>query len=783
MSISTLYLSASTNRFSQAAHISPASLLAFASSSLVALWHLSTGEDKGIHQTLQGHETLVTNVRFASEHLLVTADDKGFVICWRKIGDQWIRTIRTQAHLQSISSICIFGDCLVTGSSDATVKVWKIENEGDSGNIDQLVERQTILQGNRYPLALALSWLPQSRAMILAVSGTDKNVNIWLRSSDDSFVHSASLAGHEDWVRSLVFRSPLTEGQPLILASGSQDATIRLWNIEKYARDLSQQFTTSGELSDELLDTFEASLGDIGDAEEGGRQISLKRHILTIRGEESSIQQFSVTFDALLIGHEAGITSLAWRPAEKLDPTPTLLSTSIDSSVILWSPSTVLTRTEDESNTMWINRQRFGDVGGQRFGGFVGGVWKENGNEAFAWETWDEHGAISGHRGPVKGLAWSPGGEYLISTGLDQTTRIHAPISEKGIDGRNWHELVRPQVHGYDLLDAAFLTPLKFISIADEKTVRVFEAPKSFVDLAEALHITQFAGDEHRRPIAANVPPLGLSNRPVADLSWLSIPGCISDYSRRPFESELAGTTLWLEIEKVFGHGYELITLGISTSRHLIATACKATTPDHAVIRIYNAATFRPVGQPLPGHSLTITRIRFSPNDRYILSVSRDRTWRLFELQENNGKYIPVAADKSHGRIIWDCAWSMEGDVFATASRDKSVKIWQQSDGKWIASATIKVDFAATAVDFAPLNAHNVRILAVGLETGEIALYTNMPESNDWQLVLKDLIRSVHMGHINRLAWCPKINGDSMDFASCSDDGTLRILKFQGDYV
>ena len=35
--------------------------------------------------------------------------------------------------------------------------------------------------------------------------------------------------------------------------------------------------------------------------------------------------------------------------------------------------------------------------------------------------------------------------------------------------------------------------------------------------------------------------------------------------------------------------------------------------------------------------------------------------------------YTLVAADKSHTRIIWDCAWSAEGDVFATASRDKTV--------------------------------------------------------------------------------------------------------------
>jgi len=65
--------------------------------------------------------------------------------------------------------------------------------------------------------------------------------------------------------------------EPLILASGSQDATIRLWNIEpvKIAAPV-----TESELNDELLDSFEMSLGEVAEGE-GGRQISLKRHILT----------------------------------------------------------------------------------------------------------------------------------------------------------------------------------------------------------------------------------------------------------------------------------------------------------------------------------------------------------------------------------------------------------------------------------------------------------------------------------------------------------------------
>lgn len=148
-----------------------------------------------------------------------------------------------------------------------------------------------------------------------------------------------------------------------------------------------------------------------------------------------STQRFSVTFDALLVGHEAGITTLAWRHSAT-ESTPTLLSSSTDSSLILWSPSTIIaTSSADGITSIWINRQRFGDIGGQRLGGFVGSLWAESGNATLAWgwsggwrrwrcsssasesqfEVWREAGAINGHHGPVKGIDWNPSGEFLIS--------------------------------------------------------------------------------------------------------------------------------------------------------------------------------------------------------------------------------------------------------------------------------------------------------------------------------------------------------------------------------
>lgn len=118
---------------------------------------------------------------------------------------------------------------------------------------------------------------------------------------------------------------------------------------------------------------------------------------------------------------------------------------------------------------------------------------------------------------------------------LDQTTRIHGETSVGGDPtNRSWHEISRPQVHGYDLLGVAFLDPLRFVSIADEKVARVFEAPQEFVDVVHNLHVADLKTSAVRpgvcmaiifpinirqetRPRAATVPPLGLSNKAVSD--------------------------------------------------------------------------------------------------------------------------------------------------------------------------------------------------------------------------------------------------------------------------
>lgn len=156
-----------------------------------------------------------------------------------------------------------------------------------------------------------------------------------------------------------------------------------------------------------------------------------KAHRLILIGAGFSMKQFTITFDALLVGHENHVTAVSWRHIPKSgsgsSSTPTLLSSSTDASLILWSPT-------DSPTSIWVNRQRFGDVIGAKAGGFVGALWNSTGGEVLGWgwngcwrrwrctndeagkETWAEVPAITGHNEPVKGLAWDPNGDYIITS-------------------------------------------------------------------------------------------------------------------------------------------------------------------------------------------------------------------------------------------------------------------------------------------------------------------------------------------------------------------------------
>ena len=74
--------------------------------------------------------------------------------------------------------------------------------------------------------------------------------------------------------------------------------------------------------------------------------------------------------------------------------------------------------------------------------------------------------------------------------------------------------------------------------------------------------------------------------------------------------------------------------------------------------------------------------MKFSNNGKYLLTVSRDRSWKLFcKKTESKNMDTPLfelsrfinSKNSFHTRIIWSCDWSHDDKYFVTTSRDRRV--------------------------------------------------------------------------------------------------------------
>lgn len=620
-----------------------------------------------------------------------------------------------------------------SGSADSSVKIWSW-NEQNEATLQQTIT----ITPRFFPLALALSPLADAPgSYLLAVAGTKDIIQLYVLDGRQGteFKLQATLAGHEGWIRSLeLTRENGSSGSDLLLSSASQDKYVRLWRIRQ-GRELPAAASAN------------PSLG----AFMPGRSLSNRAHRF-----QAHDLDFSATFEALLLGHEDWIYSTKWRSCkDKLQ----LLSASADNSLAIWE--------SDASTGVWVTIARLGEISAEKgsttatgsTGGFWTGLWSPSGETVTclgrtgSWrlwnydsqtERWIQGVGISGHTQSVMGIAWSKDGEYLLSTSSDQTTRLHAKWKHE--DQESWHEMARPQIHGYDLNCIDSLGSSQFVSGADEKLLRVFGEPKAVANLLSKLcgiggsHIEEM-------PDAANMPVLGLSNKAieaVADDEEVSngngqgreaagpasiVHQSTLDLDHPPSEEHLSRHTLWPEIEKLYGHGYEISCLAASHDGSHIATACKASSIDHAVIRLFETKGWLEIKPPLTAHSLTVTRLKFSADDKYLLSVGRDRQWAIFERDsvEKTTYKLAESNPKGHTRMILDASWAPSlSTVFATAGRDKRVNIWARDDGSagFTCRSTISEASPVTAVDFLTSMVGDIVYLAAGTENGFFAVHS-----------------------------------------------------------
>jgi elongator complex protein 2 len=758
---------------------------------------LTSGKDpqlQGVRAILNGHTKPVNAVKFFSTHspdvsILLSGSADSSLRVWRARRQnpfefECLKNISEHAGPVTRITALPGSDVFATGASDGTVKIWRLVHDADFSSIDVELSQTITLAPKYFPLNLALAKLDET-SIVLAVAGTRSAIQIFV-SQSSQFQVAATLTGHEGWVRSLAFtRETTDDNSDLVLASASQDKYIRLWRIHRG----DELPVASSALNDPALGGM-------------GRSLSNKAHWI-----ESSTSKYSITFEALLLGHEDWIYTASWRHRNrKLQ----LLSTSEDNSVAIWE--------SDPTSGVWVCSTRLGEISAQKgstsatgsAGGLWIGLWSPDANSivslgrtgswrkwtySTATDMWAQEVAITGHTREVKGVCWSRDGSYLLTTGSDQTTRLHSQWKREE-STTSWHEFSRPQIHGYDLNCLDALTDSQFISGADEKLLRVFDEPKGVAEMLKKLCDIQ-SSTTAELPDAANIPVLGLSNKAIqavgndepvengdederdaVDPSSV-IRKSTLEFNHPPFEDHLARHLLWPETEKLYGHGYEISAVAVSRDGGLVATACRASSIDHAVIRLYDTKDWLEVKPPLKAHSLTVTALQFSPDDKYLLSVGRDRQWVIWERGDEPTQYVLKHANpKGHSRMVLDASWTtLAQPTFLTAGRDKSVKIWQITDTEVQLKGTVAAGAAVTAVACSGEVHQDQVLFAFGTENGEVGVGKISSDAMDKAEVTMLKATIVPAKTVNQIVWRPGRVDDAQQMAVVSDDTSLRLYK------
>lgn len=621
------------------------------------------------------------------------------------------------------------------------------------------------------PICINATIIEKFNQILFAVGLSDNFVNLYLEDVTENKFTLATRINHSGWVNGIDFTF---KNNKLMMVAACQDVAIRIWEMS-----------------------------------------------LNVDGSNMHEWYLRKNFHHKenLYGHDGWTNSACFHP---FDPDK-MLTSSVDKTMVYWEHSS--------KYHLWLDSVRVGNIGGNLVG-FYGAVFSPDGNSMLgytyqgAFHLWQfnketnqwEAGTInSGHYAEVSDVTWEPKGEFILSTSKDKTTRIHAPwIKEDEFVA--WFEMARPQIHGHTLSSITSHSRYEFVSCAEEKVIRVFQAPKNFVDNIHRLCRFQNDKDDDlaaynniaaSHPTGAMQPSLGLSNKAVfttdseVDLSAKKNKASNFDEPlefvpqhliRPPTEENLLQNTLWPEVQKLYGHGLEVYCLASSPDGKFLASASVATSPDQAYIIVWNMATLN-VSQRLFSHTLTVVQLAFSPDSQYLLSVSRDRRWSLFK--RTNDEFQRIATTQKmngiHKRIIFTGCWTRDGKYFATGSRDGKFVIWRinpdkvatDSLGQCEAVDSIQFDekqgIAIHSSAFAPVLIRDNYLFALGTMSGSIMLYF-WKSGSGFQKVIN--MEDAHSKAVNKLEFRPLLgrasvpNTDNiLQLASCGDN-QVKIFNF-----
>jgi WD40 repeat protein/cytoskeletal protein RodZ len=510
---------------------------------------------------------------------------------------------------------------------------------------------------------------------MIATGSSDSTVKLWNLEGKEL----QTFKGHKDSVDSVAF-SP--DGK--MIATGSSDNTVKLWNLE--GKEL-QTFKGHKDSVDSVAFSPDGKMIATGSSDNTVK-------LWNLEGKELQT----------LKGHTSFVRSVAFSPNGKM-----IATGSFDSTVKLWNLEGKELQTL-KGHTSFVGSVAFSPNGKMiATGSFDNTVklWNFDGKEFHNFKN------LVGHKNSVNSLAFSPDGN-TIATGSGDTT-----VKLWNLDGK---ELQTFRGHKGSVSSVAFSPDSKTIATGSgDSNVKLWDL--------EGKEFQTFKGHRH------NV------NSVVFSPDGKTIATGSSDTTIKLWNLE------GKELQTLKGHSNFVHSVAFSLDGKTIATASADRT-----VKLWNLEGKEI--QTLKGHSDRVYSVAFSPDGKTIATASADRTVKLWNL---DGKELQTYRGHDSSRVVF----SPDGKTIATASADRTVKLWNL-DGKELQTYRGH-DSSVSSVVFSP----DGKTIATGSFDNTVKL---------WNLDGEELQTYRHDSFVSSVVFSP----DGKTIVAGSSDDTVKLWNLDG---